>query len=166
MATSAPSAVSVDLSMLLNQASYALATKMTQELAAVGITPREYCVLMKSLPGELTQNRVAELAALDRTTMVVTVDALEQAGLAERRPSDTDRRARIIAVTSAGRRVVARADAIVAGIYDEILGELPDTEREPFVAALTRLVEGSLATPSHTEPRPRRRGQSQLTRTR
>jgi MarR family transcriptional regulator for hemolysin len=155
----------LDLSMLLNQAAYALATKMTQELAEVGITPREYCVLMKAEPGELTQNRVAELAALDRTTMVVTVDALERAGLAERRPSSTDRRARIIALTSAGRRVLARAEAIVAGIYDDILGELPEAEREPFVAGLTRLVDGCLASPSHIERRPRRRAQPQVVRT-
>jgi MarR family transcriptional regulator, transcriptional regulator for hemolysin len=160
-----PRGMDVDLAMLLNQASYALATKMTQELAEVGISPREWCVLSKARAGDMTQNRVAELAALDRTTMVVTVDALERAGLAVRRPSSTDRRARIIAVTEAGERVVAQADAIVAGVYGEILGELPPEERDAFVAGLARLVDGCLATPLHTERRPRRRGQPQLVRT-
>jgi MarR family transcriptional regulator for hemolysin len=160
-----PEGMDIDLAMLLNQASYALATKMTQELAEVGISPREWCVLTKARTGDMTQNRVAELAALDRTTMVVTVDALERAGLAERRPSRTDRRARIIAVTDAGERVVAQADAIVAGIYGELLGELPPAERDAFVSGLTRLVDGSLAAPSHLERRPRRRGQPQLART-
>jgi MarR family transcriptional regulator for hemolysin len=160
-----PWGMDVDLAMLLNQASYALATKMTQELAEVGISPREWCVLSKARAGDMTQNRVAELAALDRTTMVVTVDALERAGLAERRPSSTDRRARIIAVTDAGERVVAQADAIVARIYGELLGELPPAEREAFVSGLVRLVDGTLATPSHLERRPRRRGQPQLVRT-
>ena len=45
--------------------------------------------------------------------MVVTMDALERAGLAERRPSPTDRRARIIAVTPAGEDVVERGEQIV-----------------------------------------------------
>jgi MarR family transcriptional regulator for hemolysin len=35
-------------------------------------------------------------------THVVTVDELEKAGLAERRPSSRDRRARVISVTEAG----------------------------------------------------------------
>ncbi|MEK8105286.1 MarR family winged helix-turn-helix transcriptional regulator [Micromonospora sp. M12] len=41
---------------------------------------------------------------MDKTTMVVTLDQLERAGLAERRPVPTDRRARLVAVTPAGRR--------------------------------------------------------------
>ena len=61
-----------------------------------------HCVLYHALGGEFTQIQLAEQCALDKTTMVVTMDALEKAGLAERRPSPTDRRARIIAVTDAG----------------------------------------------------------------
>jgi MarR family transcriptional regulator for hemolysin len=155
----------VDLSMLLNQAAYALASKLAERLADVGISPREYCVLSKARGGDLTQNRVAELAALDRTTMVVTVDALERAGLAERRPSPTDRRARLVALTDAGRRVADRADEIVAGVNEEVLGELPARQRETFVSGLETLVGGGLATPPHMESRPRRRNQPRLVRT-
>ena len=57
---------------------------------------------------EKTQGALAAEAALDKTTMVVTVDELERAGLAERRPSTTDRRVRIIAVTPEGERLVRR----------------------------------------------------------
>ena len=96
-----------DLAFLLAQASHALGTELTARLSELGITPRAYCVLSKALGGELTQTQVAEQCALDKTTMVVTLDALERDGLAERRPSSTDRRARIIAVTEAGERVVA-----------------------------------------------------------
>jgi len=49
------------------------------------------------MEAERTQIQIAELAYLDKTTMVVTVDALEKAGLAQRRQSSTDRRARIVA---------------------------------------------------------------------
>ena len=101
-ATKAPSKVDVDLMLLLAQASHALETEMTAQLQALGISPRAHCVLTHALRGELTQSQVAEQCALDKTTMVVTMDELEKAGLAERRPSGTDRRARIIAVTEAG----------------------------------------------------------------
>ena len=104
----------VDLIFLLSQAAHALQTEMTAALEKIGVTPRMHCVLFHAQDGEFTQIQLAERCALDKTTMVVTMDALEQAGLAERRPSPTDRRARIIAVTDAGRTLVRRGDAIVA----------------------------------------------------
>ena len=82
---------------------------MTARLAGLGISPRAPLrARERRWRGELTQSQLAELCALDKTTMVVTLDELERAGLAERRPSSTDRRARIIAVTEAGERIVAR----------------------------------------------------------
>ena len=101
-------------------------------------------MLAHALRGELTQSQVAEQCALDKTTMVVTMDELERAGLAERRPSSSDRRARIIAVTTAGERIVQEADAIVAGIYGEVLAALPAGQRDAFVAGLAQLAGGRL----------------------
>ena len=57
--------------------------------------------------------------------MVVTIDALERAGLVERRTSSTDRRARVIAVTEAGRRKVAEGEALVAAVQADVLSCLP-----------------------------------------
>jgi DNA-binding MarR family transcriptional regulator len=90
--------------------------------------------------------------------MVVTMDALEKDGLAERRPSPTDRRARIIAVTDAGRSVIARGEAIVSGLYEDVLSSIPAGQREPFLDALQGLLDGRLAEPaecSSTVRRPR-----------
>jgi DNA-binding MarR family transcriptional regulator len=156
-ATKPPSKVDVDLMFLLAQASHALETEMTAQLQALGISPRAHCVLTHALRGELTQSQVAEQCALDKTTMVVTMDELERAGLAERRPSGTDRRARIIAVTKAGERSVAEANAIVARIYAEVLGALPAGQRDAFVAGLAQLVGGRLSTPAKCERPVRRR---------
>jgi DNA-binding MarR family transcriptional regulator len=114
-------------------------------------------VLAHARRGELTQSQVAEQCALDKTTMVVTMDELERAGLAERRPSSTDRRARIIAVTEAGERIVEDADAIVAEIYGEVLAELPAGQRDAFVAGLAQLAGGRLSTPAKCERPVRRR---------
>ena len=150
--------IDVDVMFLVNQAGYALTAEMTTALAEVKISPREFCVLSHALKGELTQIQLSELSALDKTTMVVTLDRLEQAGLAERRLSRADRRARIIAVTPAGRRAVSRAQAIVAGMYARILSSLPARDREVFLRSLIALVAGPLAQPSHAErPAKRRR---------
>ena len=102
MAATAP-----DLGFLFNHAGHVVDTELTAKLAELGTTPREICVLGKALGAELTQSRLGELAGLDKTTMVVTMDKLERAGLAERRPSATDRRARIVAVTPAGEKLLA-----------------------------------------------------------
>jgi len=157
MSTSAPAGVTVDLAFLLYQANHALQTEMTAALESLGITPRAHCVLAKGIGGELTQSQLAELCNLDKTTMVVTIDELERAGLAERSTSSTDRRARIITVTAAGEQMVAAGQDIVGAIFDDVLGTLPDHERDAFIDALERLAGGRLSAPVKCERAPRRR---------
>src|SRR5690349_15133019 len=130
---------------------------MTANLAELGVTPRMHCVLYHALAGEFTQIQLAEQCALDKTTMVVTMDALEKAGLAERRPSPTDRRARIIAVTERGAALVEQGDAIVMRLYADVLSSLPPSSRDAFVGGLQSLVTGRLANPPQCEQPVRRR---------
>src|SRR2546423_2325 len=113
-----------DLSFLLDHTSHVLRTRMAAGLAEIGMTARMHCVLIKALEEERTQIQIAELGDMDKTTMVVTVDALEKAGLAERRPSATDRRARIIAVTEAGAEMARRSQAIVDRVHAQAVGAL------------------------------------------
>jgi DNA-binding MarR family transcriptional regulator len=143
--------IDVDLLFLVNQAAFALTAEMTAALADIAITPREFCVLSHALKGDMTQIRLAELSALDKTTMVVTLDKLENAGLAERRLSHTDRRARIVAVTPAGKRAVGKAQGIVARMYSSVLSVLPADDRDMFLRSLSTLVASRLAQPSHVE---------------
>lgn len=158
MAASTKARVRPDLFFLLSQASYALMTELTASLEGLGISQRGYCVLSKARMGELTQIQLAELCALDKTTMVVTIDELERAGLARRRLSTTDRRVRIVSVTPTGHKVLAEADRIVDHIYDGVMAALPEGQRDCFLSSLDRLVAGRLATPVHTERRTRSRG--------
>jgi DNA-binding MarR family transcriptional regulator len=157
MTTSAPADLAPDLMFLLSQASHVLSTELTAGLAGLGVSPRAHCVLRKALTGDWTQSQLAEMCGLDKTTMVVTMDELERAGLAERRPDRDDRRARIVGVTEAGRQVAARAETIVDCIQESILEVLPAAERSAFVAGLVRLVGSRLARPVRCEPPVRRR---------
>lgn len=145
----------MDLGLLLSRAAHGLKAELTAGLTELGISPRAHCVLSHALGGELTQSQLAGLCSLDKTTMVVTIDELERAGLAERRPSSTDRRARIIWVSPAGEQLVERGREVVARIYDDVLGTLPEDEREGFVEAL-ELVAGRLADPPKCETPVRR----------
>lgn len=147
MTALAPANTVTDLSFLLDRTDLVLKSQMTAALAEIGLTPRMHCVLVHALEKERTQIQLAEIGDMDKTTMVVTVDALEKAGLAERRPSSADRRARIIAVTAKGAEVAARSQEIVDGVHAAALGALPADEREVLVRALERLVGGHLAVP-------------------
>ncbi|MGC4895378.1 hypothetical protein [Micromonospora sp. DT31] len=70
-----------DLSYLLDHTSHVLRTRVAAALAEIGLTARMHCVPAHALPEERTQIQVAEMGDMDKTTMVVTVDALEEAGL-------------------------------------------------------------------------------------
>src|SRR6478672_5044723 len=101
-----------NLGWLLYRAHWALASEMTAAFAPLGVSARGYHVLRAALSGEHTQKELADMVGLDKTTMVVAVDELERDGLAERLPSPHDRRARIIAVTPAGKRKLAEAQEV------------------------------------------------------
>ena len=152
----APHRAEPDLSYLLDRAGHLLRTRMAAALAEIGLTARMHCVLVHALEGERTQIQLAELGDIDKTSMVVTVDALETAGLAVRRPSSTDRRARIIAVTEKGRLAAEEAQRIVDRVHADALGGLPAETRAAFVEAL-----GTLAgTPRDPGPQPIRRARN------
>ncbi len=146
-----------NLGWLLAQASHALATELTAALEEFSVTPRSHCVLTAALTGEHTQKQLADAIGVDKTTMVVTLDALEEAGLAERVPSKADRRARVIRVTPAGRRLVAKCERVVARIQADVLASLPARQREPFLDALSGLVFGRLSRPTPCGGQVRRR---------
>jgi len=136
-----------DLCWLLSRASHVLTTELTAALEGVGISPRAQSVLGAAMTGEHTQIELARAVGLDKTTMVVTLDELEAAGFAERRPSATDRRARVIAVTKDGRRKVREAQRVAERVREDVLGALPAEERQPFLDALRRLVDERLSEP-------------------
>jgi MarR family transcriptional regulator, transcriptional regulator for hemolysin len=148
MTAMSPSRAEPDLSFLVDHAGHVLRTRMAAALAEIGVTARMHCVLVHALEEERTQIQLAEIGDMDKTTMVVTVDALEKAGLAERRPSTRDRRARIIAVTDEGAKVAHRSQEIVDRVHRDTLAALPADDRRALIRILTGLVEGPLSEPA------------------
>ncbi|CAM5232135.1 hypothetical protein SGLAM104S_10248 [Streptomyces glaucescens] len=126
MTAMAPTRTEPDLSFLLDHAGHVLRGRMSAALAEIGITPRMHCVLVHALEEERTQAQLAEIGDMDKTTMVVTVDALEEAGLAERRPSSTILE---LPVSQPGTRLAAHA--------------APPPVRPRFVSPVKRVTCGS-----------------------
>ncbi|AKH85042.1 MarR family transcriptional regulator [Streptomyces sp. CNQ-509] len=159
-ASRAPARTVPDVTGILMHTAHVLNTRLSAALTEVGLLQREQCVLVHALAAERTQGQLAELSRMDKTTMVVTVDGLEKAGYAERRPSSTDRRARIIHVTEAGAEVAARGQEVVDRVHQEVLDALPAAQRDVFVAALEGLMAGPLAEPVPSEQPVRRARQA------
>jgi MarR family transcriptional regulator for hemolysin len=136
---SPPEVLASDLCWLMHRANINQQAETEAAALETGLTLRKHQVLATALGNEHTQTELARIVGLDKTTMMVTVDELERDGFAERKPLATDRRARVVAVTSAGRKLLRRADAAFAAANERILAQLPDEERTVFLRALERL---------------------------
>ncbi len=97
-------------------------------------------MLIEANPG-LTQSRLAQAMALDRSTMVGVLDALEARGWVERRKG-TDRRTNGLWLTRTGRVLLARVKRRIADHEARVTARLSRVERERLLALLTKLCPG------------------------
>ncbi|MGW4243770.1 MarR family winged helix-turn-helix transcriptional regulator [Nocardia sp. NPDC004722] len=109
-------------------------------LAAHGLTMWAYVVLLR-LDETTTRGQgvlAAEIGA-DKTRIIAVLDDLQERGLIERRPDPADRRARLLALTPAGRELRDAAQAQIQAQEDRLLAKLPAADRRGFLNALTTL---------------------------
>lgn len=129
-----------DLCWLLSRATDRQEREFGAEaLKASGLTARKHHVLMAAMDAVYTQNELARTVGVDTTTMVATIDELERDGLAERHIAPTDRRRRIVKVTPAGARAVAKCDQALRAAQNRIMARLPEEQRDMLLSALARL---------------------------
>ena len=143
--------LAADLGWLLAKASFALSVEIGRAFVPLGVTPRGYHVLEAAAEGGHSQSELVEMVGLDKTTMVSTIDELEAAGLAERRPSEHDRRARIVVVTPLGHEKIAEGRATVQRVQGEVLATLPRRKADVLLDALQQLVCQRLTEPMDCE---------------
>ena len=118
--------------------------RTAEALATIGLTPPLFALLnvVAARDGAIQQELGAALG-IDRSTMVALVDQLEDEGLAKRRPSPRDRRAREVAITAKGRRRLERARGLIAGVEDEVLQGLSSRERDELTALMRRALQAA-----------------------
>jgi DNA-binding MarR family transcriptional regulator len=110
----------------------------------VGLTPALFGLLnvIGSREGAIQQELGAAMG-IDPSTMVSLIDPLESAGLAKRRPSARDRRAREIAITPKGRRLLERSRGLVSQVEDQVLGGLTAAQRRELLTLLRRALDAA-----------------------
>ena len=123
-------------------------TRAASALETVGLTPALFGLINVIGAREgANQQELGAAMGIDRSTMVLLIDQLESGGLAKRRPSATDRRAREVVITPKGRRLLQRARRMVAEVEDEVLAGLTAEERLELLALLRRALESAPAQP-------------------
>lgn len=113
-----------------------------EECAAFDITPGQYGVLsiIAASPG-VDQQTLARRIGLDPSTTGGIVARLVERGLLLRRVGATDRRARTLAVSEGGSRLLAAVGPAVQAAQRRLLAPLAPAEREVLVALLGRLID-------------------------
>jgi DNA-binding MarR family transcriptional regulator len=91
--------------------------------------------LLYTAIGPRTGRELATLLAIDAPYVSVIVDDLESRGYVRREPHPTDRRAKLVRVTAAGKRAAEKADRLLY-VPPEALLALPPEDLE----ALDRIV--------------------------
>jgi DNA-binding MarR family transcriptional regulator len=132
-----PGLAHLRLAGLLKRAQALLVEPSGRALAHHGIDGRELGVLNVLVEqGPLAQQHISRLLAIDRTTVVALVDALETKNLVGRRPDPSDRRKNLVNLTEDGREVHRQARPAIDEVEQAFLAPLTESERK----ALRRLL--------------------------
>jgi DNA-binding MarR family transcriptional regulator len=114
--------------------------RFAQEMARFDLRPPHFAalVVIDAHPGA-TQQELVGAIEIDPSTMVQIIDALEAAGLAERRMHASDRRKRAVHLTAAGEERLRDARAAAQDAADDLFGALDAAERRELHGMLRRL---------------------------
>jgi DNA-binding MarR family transcriptional regulator len=86
-----------------------------------------------------TQAALAEAIGADKTRIISTLDELQEHGYIERGPDPDDRRARLLAITKAGRSIKKAAQREIRSGEERWLGKLSTNDRNVFLRVLHQL---------------------------
>ena len=147
------------LCLHVQRAARALARRFDEALRPFGLTSGQFSLLMSlNRPAPPTIGEVAQLLAMDRTTLTANLKPLERRKLLEIVVDEKDRRNRRLKVTAAGRRTLAAATAVWRSTHDEVdrlLSRSPDLLRDDLSKLLQEEARPALAAKPHDVQRKR-----------
>lgn len=125
---------------LLVKLGEAINAQAEHALAPLGLRGKHLHVLTLASQQRLSQQELAELIGMDRTSMVGVIDELERLGLATRQRDEADRRRYLIVPTEEAQDALRRSTEVLDAAEGQLFDELSPAESELLSAIVTRLL--------------------------
>ncbi len=117
-----------------------LDAKMKVELEKIGVDIKIFAnLMMLGQQDGINQREIGQRLNFPEYFTSRNVDALVDAGLAERRPDPDSRRSFLVFLTDQGRAKAEELPAIVRAVNDDVLGDLSAKERQTAIALLQKV---------------------------
>jgi DNA-binding MarR family transcriptional regulator len=127
---------------LLRRAHQRHVAQFEKEVGDLDLTTTQFAALAKiSERGEVSQNLLGRMTAMDPATIQGVIQRLMARGLIDRRPDPNDRRATLLRLSNAGRALTREAIRRAHGVADAALSPLSDDERARLAHLLRKLTE-------------------------
>lgn len=126
---------------LLRRAQQISTALFTEECAVYDLTSVQYAALVAidGNPG-VDATRLSGLIAFDRSTLGGVIERLEAKDLIYRRPSEEDKRIKLLYLSPAGRDMLITVTAAVERVQERILEPLRPADRKTLIQLLIQLV--------------------------
>lgn len=125
------------LCLHVQRAARALARRFDEAFRPLGLTNGQFSLLMSlNRPEPPPMGPVADLLAMDRTTLTAALKPLERRGLVRVQKDQNDRRSRTLILTAKGRDLLARATPIWRRTHTEIERHLSGANLDELRAGL------------------------------
>lgn len=118
------------LCLHVQRAARALARRFDEALRPAKLTNGQFSLMMAlNRPKAPSIGAVADLLAMDRTTLTAALKPLERRGLIDVKPDPDDRRIRVMSLTPAGRSTLAAAVPIWTRVHADVEQTVSDAGR-------------------------------------
>ena len=116
--------------------------QLTHQMAKLGIDKSAF-ILLATLAGlgECRSSALAEAVFADPSTVSRQVAGLVKDGLVERRADPADGRASVLAVTTAGRELLAQRSRMRIEAFERMFADWPEEEFKSFADLFERFVQ-------------------------
>ncbi len=130
------------LGFLLNKAAETSNRQMELVTGPHGLNIKQYGLLvLLQAEGPQAQITLSQKVGLDRTSVMNTIDRLEERGLVERQPNPTDRRKHSVMLTSGGLELLNQTRGELKQAVNTFLNPLSGDEQALLRTLLLRLTQ-------------------------
>lgn len=127
---------------LLRRAHQRHVAQFEKEVGDLDLTPTQFAALAKiSERGEVSQNLLGRMTAMDPATIQGVIQRLMARGLIDRRPDPNDRRATLLRLSTSGRTLTREAIRRAHHVSKGVLEPLTPDDRAQLTGLLRKLTD-------------------------